>query len=101
MPNEVKDFIIENSKQYGKARLVLKDNRYYIEPNDRATRRTLLEIPAVHDAYEEAMSFNKQDEERRRQEAKKIEEYQMMTEEQKRLYDRIVDNSRTLTQMAA
>ena len=62
----MKDFVIINSKQYGKARLVLKNNRYIIEPNDRATKKSILEIPIVKQAYENAIKFNEQEEERKK-----------------------------------
>lgn len=38
IPSDVTQFIDYYSRQYGKARLVLKENRYFIEPNDLATK---------------------------------------------------------------
>jgi hypothetical protein len=45
---------------------VLKNNRYIIEPNDRATRKNLLEIPVVREAFDNAIKFNSQEEERKK-----------------------------------
>ncbi len=91
LPNEVKDFIIENSKQYGKARLVLKNNRYIIEPNDRATRKTLLEIPVVKEAYENAIKFNAKEEERRQANLSFDQFYQNLSEDKRALYHKLID----------
>jgi DNA excision repair protein ERCC-3 len=66
LPFEVKDFIIDNSKQYGKARLVLKEGVYYIETNDVLTRNKLREIPAVRVAELRAQAWNMQEEERKK-----------------------------------
>jgi len=66
LPFEVKDFIIDNSKQYGKARLVLKEGVYYIETNDVLTRNKLREIPAVREAELRAQAWNMQEEERKK-----------------------------------
>ena len=66
LPFEVKDFIIDNSKQYGKARLVLKEGVYYIETNDIVTRNKLREIPAVREAEQRAKAWNLQEEERKK-----------------------------------
>jgi len=87
----VKDFIIENSKQYGKARLVLKNNRYIIEPNDRATRKTLLEIPVVKEAYENAIKFNAKEEERRQANLSFDQFYQNLSEDKRALYHKLID----------
>lgn len=42
------------SSQYGKAKLVLKDNKYFIETVDYATMKQLKEFEAVSRAMQEA-----------------------------------------------
>ncbi len=50
IPDDVKSFINRYSNQYGKAKLILKENRYFIEAVDKMTMRTLKEIDEVKQA---------------------------------------------------
>lgn len=50
IPDDVKSFIEQFSTQYGKAKLVLKENRYFIESVDERTKGKLFEISAVKQA---------------------------------------------------
>jgi hypothetical protein len=47
IPKTVKEDIELYSSQYGKARLILNDTNYYIEPLDEETRKKLMDIPEV------------------------------------------------------
>jgi DNA excision repair protein ERCC-3 len=60
IPNEVKQYIELYSSKYGKARLVLKQNKYFIETVDRQTRDTLLGYRVVSEAYEAQIVKNKE-----------------------------------------
>lgn len=44
---EVKDFIIESTKSFGKVRLVLKQTKYFIESSDPEVLRTLLQDSVI------------------------------------------------------
>jgi DNA excision repair protein ERCC-3 len=44
IPQDVKGFIESYSSRYGKAKLVLKNSRYFIESNDKNVKKTLLGI---------------------------------------------------------
>ena len=48
IPSDVQFYIDRYSSQYGKAKLVLKDNRYFIEAVDKRTLKKLLEIEQVN-----------------------------------------------------
>jgi DNA excision repair protein ERCC-3 len=50
IPIDVVEFITKYSSQYGKAKLILKDNRYFIEAVDRETLKKLKEIEKVSEA---------------------------------------------------
>jgi hypothetical protein len=76
---------------------VLKNNRYIIEPNDRATRKNLLEIPVVREAYDNAIKFNSQEEERKKANLSFDQFYQGLSVEKRALYDRLLDK-RSLTE---
>ena len=47
IPQEVLEFIKLHCSSYGKAKIVLKSNSYFIEANDRPTMERLLSFPAV------------------------------------------------------
>jgi DNA excision repair protein ERCC-3 len=58
IPSEVIDFIQENTAQYGKAKLVLKRNRYYIESIYEGVLTDLLKIDSVRKAKELASNVD-------------------------------------------
>ena len=47
LPREVKDYIRECTKSYGKAQLVLKNNRYFIETEYEGILDDLLQLKTV------------------------------------------------------
>jgi len=47
LPREVKDYIRECTKSYGKAKLVLKNNRYFIETEYEGILDDLLQLKTV------------------------------------------------------
>lgn len=47
IPPEVLDFIRLHCSSYGKAKIVLKSNQYFIEANDRETMKRLISFDAV------------------------------------------------------
>jgi len=47
IPPDVLDFIKLHCSSYGKAKIVLKSNQYFIESNDRETMNRLISFPAV------------------------------------------------------
>lgn len=53
IPQDVKQFIEYYSSQYGKAKLVLKDSRYFVEVKEKSTFEKLMEIDIVKQAYRE------------------------------------------------
>ena len=55
IPPEIIEFIQENTAQYGKAKLVLKQNRYYIESTYEGVIADLLKIDSVRRAKEAAV----------------------------------------------
>ena len=63
IPPDVKSEIELYCRQYGKAKLVLKQNRYFIEPNDKFTRSQLMEINSVKIANQMAKEENVKQEE--------------------------------------
>lgn len=49
VPDEVKNFIHQNTLTYGKVRLVLRNNRWWIESDDSDIINKLLADPIIHD----------------------------------------------------
>lgn len=47
MPGEVVSFIRKSTETYGKAKLLLRENEYYIESESKAVATTLLREPAI------------------------------------------------------
>jgi DNA excision repair protein ERCC-3 len=47
IPKEIIEFIQENTNQYGKAKLVLRHNRYFIESTYEGVLNDLLSIPSI------------------------------------------------------
>ena len=45
---EVLEFIRLHCSSYGKAKIVLKSNQYFIEANDRATMNKLISFPCIN-----------------------------------------------------
>ena len=58
IPSEVIEFIQENTAHYGKAKLVLKRNRHYIESVYEGVISDLLKIESVRKAKEAAVAFD-------------------------------------------
>ena len=50
LPQEVEDFIRDATSTFGKAKLVLKDNKFLIESKDPQVLRTLLKADAIKEA---------------------------------------------------
>ena len=59
IPQDVKSYIEQYSSKYGKARLVLKHNRYFIETVDKHTKEALLSLDVVREAHRECLKRNK------------------------------------------
>ncbi len=49
VPQQVRDFIIEDTSRYGKLRLVLQSNGYFVESQDISVLKYLLEDPAIRE----------------------------------------------------
>ena len=47
IPQQVLEFIREHCGSYGKAKIILKSNSYFIEANDRATMDRLISFPSI------------------------------------------------------
>ncbi|OQO14016.1 hypothetical protein B0A48_00891 [Cryoendolithus antarcticus] len=47
LPESIKDYIHRNTQSFGKVRLVLKHNRYYIESSDPSVLQRLLKDPVI------------------------------------------------------
>jgi DNA excision repair protein ERCC-3 len=47
LPGEVVSFIRKSTETYGKAKLLLRENEYYIESESKAVATTLLREPAI------------------------------------------------------
>ncbi|KAF2437045.1 DNA repair helicase RAD25 [Tothia fuscella] len=47
LPADLKDFIIDSTKSYGRARLVLKQNKFWVESSDPVVLQTLLRDPEI------------------------------------------------------
>ncbi len=56
MPEEVIKFIGECVTQYGRAKLLLKRNQYFIETSDKQTLTELLKIEVVRREYDKSMA---------------------------------------------
>ena len=41
------EFIKEHCSSYGKAKIILKSNQYFIEANDRETMNRLIRFPSI------------------------------------------------------
>lgn len=48
---EIIEYIIENTKTYGKVKLILKNKRYFIECNDRAIFQQIFNEPEIKNSY--------------------------------------------------
>jgi hypothetical protein len=60
IPRDVLDFITAHSKSYGKAKLVLRKNRYFIETSDSTIMKELKNIKCIRDGIEDARKANLQ-----------------------------------------
>ena len=91
IPGDVKAFIEQYSSRYGKAKLVLKDNRYFIEVANKTIKRSLLEIQQVKQAFESQQKKNEAIERFKREMADKkvVEESQ----EARSLRERLTGNT--------
>jgi DNA excision repair protein ERCC-3 len=49
LPDDLKDFIIDSTKSYGRARLVLKQNKFWVESADPVVLQTLLRDPLIRE----------------------------------------------------
>jgi len=58
IPVKVTEFIKINTSSYGKAKIVLKDNRYYIEAIDSLTMNRLLKFDLISKSVQEAHRIN-------------------------------------------
>ena len=47
IPSQVHEFIVTHTSSYGKAKVVLKNNQYFIEASDRQTMDKLIAIDAI------------------------------------------------------
>ena len=54
IPEEVSEFIREHCSSYGKAKIVLKSNQYFIEANDRSTMDRLINFREVEKGVRQA-----------------------------------------------
>ena len=61
IPDEVRDFIEKYTSQYGKAKIVLQGNHYFIEAVDKKTLKKLLKIEDVKNAYDLCLLKPKED----------------------------------------
>lgn len=61
VPDEVKEYIDEHTKKYGKAKLILEQNRYKIEA-ESGIMKELKNIPKVREAHELALRRLKEEE---------------------------------------
>lgn len=50
IPTDVRDYIKQHTGQYGKAKLILKDNRYFIEAIDSETMNHIKNINGIREA---------------------------------------------------
>jgi DNA excision repair protein ERCC-3 len=92
IPPDVKSEIELYCRQYGKAKLVLKQNKYYIEPNDRYTRSQLMEINSVKMANQRAEEENIKVEEERKKNMAHDEHMQNLSADKRILYQRIMND---------
>ena len=63
IPQDVKHYIDNYTSSYGKASLVLRENRYFIEIKDKRTKKKLRELVEVEKAYQNCIEYNRQQEE--------------------------------------
>ncbi|CDW86563.1 transcription factor iih subunit [Stylonychia lemnae] len=91
IPSDVKAFIELYSSRYGKARLVLKDCKYFIECFDRNTRNNLMQIQQIEQAYRSQLRRNAMIEQRLKEqsERQRVEE----SAETKALRERITNSN--------
>lgn len=54
IPRDVLDFITAHSKSYGKAKLVLRKNQYFIETSDNVIMKELKALKCIRDGIEDA-----------------------------------------------
>ena len=55
LPQEVTDFIQLHCSSYGKAKIVLRSNQYFIEAKDRVTMDRLLSFPCIIEGIKNAL----------------------------------------------
>lgn len=91
IPPDVKSEIELYCRQYGKAKLVLKQNRYFIEPNDRFTKSQLMDINSVKMAHQMAIDQNIRIEEEKKKSMAHEEHMQNLPTETKLLYQKLMN----------
>ena len=101
IPPEVKSEIELYCRQYGKAKLVLKQNKYFIEPIDRFTRSQLMEINSVKIAHKMAKEENVKQEKLRYKTMAFDERMNNLSSDKKLLYQSLINDLRNGTSTSA
>ena len=61
IPEQVSEFIKTHCSSYGKAKVVLKNNQYFIEASDEATIQRLCSFQCIKEGIAEQLRQEKED----------------------------------------
>ena len=72
MPKDVEEMIEEHTNRYGKAKLILQQNKYYIEA-DASVMGELRKINCIEQAHQRAIRLEKEREEKDQQDSTQVD----------------------------